>query len=148
MSSEHDIPRVAGAAMADDPNGRKLSGEEFRLLLQLETSLLMWLRTSVALMGFGFVIARFGLFLREIARVGQVEMPPRPWLLGISTATGTALIVLGIIVLLLAVANHQRTVRRLLRGEMPMPSTWSVGVILSLILAGLGMAMAVYLALV
>jgi putative membrane protein len=134
--------------MADEPNGRKLSGEEFRLVLQLETSLLIWLRTSLALMGFGFVIARFGLFLREIARASQVEVPPHPWLLGMSTGIGTALIVLGIVVLLLAVANHQRTVRRLLRGELPIPSAWSFSVILSLILAGLGMGMAIYLALV
>jgi putative membrane protein len=134
--------------MADDPNGRKLSGEQFRLLLQLETSLLMWLRTSLALMGFGFVIARFGLFLREVAQASRVDVPPRPWLLGLSTGTGTAMIVLGVVVLLLAVANHQRTVRRLLRGELPIPPAWSLGVILSLILAGLGMGMAIYLALV
>jgi putative membrane protein len=142
------LPRVTGTAMADDPKHRKLSGEEFRLLLQLETSLLMWLRTSLALMGFGFVIARFGLFLRELAGASQIHVPPRPWLVGMSTASGTALIVLGVIVLLLAVVNHQRTMRRLLRGELPMPSAWSFSVILSLILAGLGMGMAIYLTLV
>jgi putative membrane protein len=134
--------------MADDLNGRKLSGEEFRLLLQLETSLLMWQRTSLALMGFGFVIARFGFFLREVAQAGQVEVRPHPWLVGVNTVTGTVLIVLGILVLLIAVTNHQRTVRRVLRGELPIPSTWSLSVILSLILAGLGMGMAVYLLLV
>jgi putative membrane protein len=134
--------------MANDLHGRKLSNEEFRLLLQLETSLLMWQRTSLALMAFGFVIARFGFFLREIAEASQIKMKPRPWLVGMSSATGTGLIVLGIIVLLIAVANHQRTLRRVLRGELPIPSIWSVSVILSLILAGLGVGMAIYLALV
>ena len=31
-----------------------------------ERTFLAWLRTSLALIGFGFVIARFGLFLREL----------------------------------------------------------------------------------
>jgi putative membrane protein len=134
--------------MTDEVNDRKLSSEEFRMLLQLETSLLMWQRTSLALMGFGFVIARFGFFLREIAQASQIEVKPRPWMVGMSSVTGTLLIVLGIIVLLIAVANHQRTVRHVLRGELPIPSTWSMSVILSLILAGLGMGMAIYLVLV
>ena len=42
-----------------------MSSEEFKLRLQIETSLLVWLWTSLALIGFGFVLARFGLFLRE-----------------------------------------------------------------------------------
>jgi len=33
----------------------------------VERTFLAWLRTGIALMGFGFVVARFGLFLREIA---------------------------------------------------------------------------------
>ncbi len=109
--------------MANNPPGRKLTSDEFRMLLQLEASLLMWQRTSLALMGFGFVIARFGFFLREIAQASQIEVKPRPWLVGMSSGTGTALIVLGILVLLIAVVNHQQTVRRVLRGELPMPST-------------------------
>jgi uncharacterized membrane protein YidH (DUF202 family) len=34
------------------------------------------MRTGLALMGFGFVVARFGLFLREIAAAGQVMARP------------------------------------------------------------------------
>jgi putative membrane protein len=62
--------------MASEPGDRKVSSEEFRLMLQLETTMLMWLRTSLALMGFGFVIARFGLFLREIAQAHQLTVEP------------------------------------------------------------------------
>jgi uncharacterized membrane protein YidH (DUF202 family) len=35
--------------------------------LAAERTFLAWIRTGLALMGFGFVVARFGLFLREIA---------------------------------------------------------------------------------
>ena len=88
-----------------DEKARKVSDEEFRMLLQLETSLLGWLRTSLSLMGFGFVIARFGLFLREIAVAGQLHVGPHNWLTAVNTFTGTGLIVLGIVVLLIATRN-------------------------------------------
>ncbi len=125
---------------------RKVTDEEYRMLLQLETSLLGWLRTSLSLMGFGFVIARFGLFLREIAATGQLQLRPHPWLARLNTFTGTGLIVLGVTILLIATRNHQQTVDRLMRGELAMPSRWSLSVVLSLILAGLGMGVAIYLA--
>jgi putative membrane protein len=138
-----DVPPLG----EDQPAG-KVSNEEFRMLLQLETSLLGWLRTSLALMGFGFVIARFGLFLREIAHVNEIALQPHTWLTAVNTGAGTALIVLGIVVLLIAVRNHQQTVQRLHRGELTLPSRWSMSVIVSLLLAALGMGMAIYLAIV
>lgn len=131
-----------------DENPRKVSNEEFRMLLQLETSLLGWLRTSLSLMGFGFVIARFGLFLREIAVAGQMHVHPHTWLTAMNTFTGTGLIVLGIVVMLISVRNHLQTVDRLMLGDLAMPPRWSLGVILSLILSALGMGTAIYLALV
>jgi hypothetical protein len=51
-------------------------------------------------------------------------------------------------VLLIAVWNHQQVVDRLHRGELALPSRWSLSVIVSLLLAALGMGLAIYLALV
>ncbi len=34
-----------------------------------ERTLLAWIRTAIALMGLGFVVARFGLFLREVSGI-------------------------------------------------------------------------------
>ena len=124
-----------------------VSNDEYRMFLQLETSLLVWLRTSLALMGFGFVIARFGLFLREIAQANQLIVHPNPLLTHVNTLAGTGLIVLGIVVLLIAVWNHQQVVDRLHRGELVLPSRWSLSVIVSLLLAALGMGLAIYLGL-
>ena len=107
-----------------------------------------WVRTSLSLMGFGFVIARFGLFLREIALANQITVHPHPWLTSVNTVTGTGLIVLGMVVLLIAVRNHQNTVDRLHRGDLVLPSRWSLSVIVSLLLAALGMGLAIYLSLV
>ena len=132
--------------MSADPADTKVTNEEYRMMLQLETSLLGWLRTSLALMGFGFVIARFGLFLRELAQANNLVAHSHPWLLRVNTGTGTGLIVLGIIVLLISVWNHQVTVGRLHRGELVLPSKWSLSVIVSLIIAAMGMSLAIYLA--
>jgi putative membrane protein len=99
-------------------------------------------------MGFGFVIARFGLFLREIAQANQLIVQPHPWLTQVNTLTGTGLIVLGIVVLLIAVWNHKQVVDRMHKGELTLPSRWSLSVIISLLLAALGIGLAVYLALV
>ena len=38
-----------------------------RIYMAAERTFLAWIRTGIALSGFGFVVARFGLFLREIA---------------------------------------------------------------------------------
>jgi putative membrane protein len=131
--------------MAQSDETARKTGEEFRLRMQIEITLLVWVRTSLALMGFGFVVARFGMFLREIARVGDIHVKGQPRLAGVSTFTGTALIVLGVVVLLLSVWGHQRLVAHLERGELSLPSRWSLGVILSFILAALGVTLAIYL---
>jgi putative membrane protein len=132
--------------MSQDVGQPKGSGELFRLRLQLEQTLLVWVRTSLALMGFGFVIARFGVFLREVTQVADMRVHQNRWLGAVSTYGGTALIVLGVAVLLLAVAGHRRMVDQLEQGNLTLPPRWSLAVILGLVLAALGMSLAVYLA--
>jgi putative membrane protein len=132
--------------MAEGDGGRKAGAEEYKLRLQLETSLLVWVRTSLALMGFGFVVARFGLFLREVAEVAEVKLRAHPRLARVSSLGGTGLIVLGVVVLVLALWGHQAEVRRLERGELGLPPRWSLAATLSVVLAALGMTLAAYLA--
>lgn len=51
---------------------KSLLTEDPRVPLAAERTFLAWIRTGLALMGFGFVVSRFGLFLREFAAVQRV----------------------------------------------------------------------------
>ena len=109
--------------------------------LAAERTFLAWIRTGLALMGFGFVVARFGLFLQTL-QIGQANFQPRPY--GPSFWFGTALILLGVIVNLVCVWTHLRLVRNLNRGSgFDHPSHLAIAV--AVILAVLGLAMAIYL---
>lgn len=68
-----------------------------------ERTLLAWGRTSVAIMGLGFIVARFGLLLRELARPGA-----RPAAPGVSAGFGVALVLAGALLLALAFWRYLR----------------------------------------
>jgi uncharacterized protein (DUF302 family)/uncharacterized membrane protein YidH (DUF202 family) len=110
--------------------------------LAAERTFLAWIRTGLALMGFGFVVARFGLFLQAL-QSGQANFQPRPY--GPSFWFGTALIVLGVIVNLVSAWSHVRLVRELNRGGTGFTRPSALAVSVAGILAVLGLAMAIYL---
>jgi len=113
-----------------------------RVYFAAERTLLAYVRTGLAMMGFGFVVARFGLFLRELASI-RVESAPRRF--GVSLWAGTALVMLGVVVNLYAAYRYWSTVRRLDRGEPIRVRPLSLGTILAVTLAILGLAVAGYL---
>lgn len=116
-----------------------------RVRFAAERTLLAWIRTGLALMGFGFVVARFGLFLREIAAVHQ---DPIAESVGWSRWIGTALVILGISTLLLAGVQHRRILQRIDQGEEYLAPRWSLGLVVAVLLSLLGLAIVIYLNLV
>lgn len=118
--------------------------EDPRVRFAAERTLLAWLRTGLALMGFGFVVARFGLFLRELAAVHQAPTSSHGWSLGI----GTGLVALGVVITLLAALEHWQVIRRLNRQEAYVPPRWSLGLTVAALLMLVGAGMVAYLLLV
>jgi putative membrane protein len=112
-----------------------------RIYFAAERTFLAWIRTGIALMGFGFVVARFGLFLREMAMAHQA-VPHRTT--GLSLWIGTALLVIGIMVNIGSIIQHVRVMDRLSRGDV-LDRYSQPAIAIALILAILGLAMAVNL---
>jgi putative membrane protein len=117
--------------------------EDPRVRFAAERTLLAWLRTGMALMGFGFVVARFGLFLRELAAVHEPTNSSQSWSLWI----GTALVLVGVAVTVLAADEHRRILQRLDRRESYIAPRWSLGLVVSVVFVLIGLGMAAYLVL-
>ncbi len=114
-----------------------------RIRLAAERTLLAWIRTGLAMMGFGFVVARFALWLRAFATAVPHDPPPQHPL---SVWFGMALVLLGVVTNLVAAARHRRYVRALDAGD-PDPSLRpDLAVAIAVALAAIGLAMAAYLA--
>lgn len=113
-----------------------------RTYFAAERTLLAWVRTGLAMMGFGFVVARFGLFLRGLAAVRNDQPQHAP---GLSLWAGTTLVFLGVAVDVAAVVQHWRTVRRLERGQPLHFRFWSLGIVVGLLLGLFGLLIAGYL---
>ena len=85
-------------------------------LLANERTFLAWLRTSIAVMSLGFVVARFGLWLRELALQIHPHMPlPRT---GLSLPLGEGMIGFGALLILLAAWRYHVVNRAIERGEI------------------------------
>jgi putative membrane protein len=110
--------------------------------LAAERTLLAWIRTGLALMGFGFVVARFGLFLQQLQFLQHASTAEH---YGLSLWFGTALIALGVVVNISAGWRHARLVRQLERGEVTGARHANQAVATALFLGMVGLAMAIYL---
>jgi putative membrane protein len=115
---------------------------DLRDYLEAERTFLAWVRTGLALMGFGFVVVRFGLFLQQLRLINQAPSTPS---YGLSLWFGTALIAVGVVVNLSSAWRHVRLVRELDQGETVCSRSLTQAVVTALFLALVGLAMGIYL---
>ena len=100
-----------------------------------ERTFLAWVRTCIAIMALGFVVARFGLLVRELG-----PNAPRHTPAGLSTGFGVALVISGAALIALATARHLGATRAIERG------TYHPSAGLILLLSGGAVVVAVLLA--
>jgi putative membrane protein len=80
-----------------------------------ERTFLAWIRTSIAIMGFGFVVVKFSLFIRQLSyALGEKIVLPGK---GYSPIIGIALVIIGAVMSLLAFVRYRNIEKHLIKGS-------------------------------
>lgn len=111
-----------------------------RVYFAAERTLLAWQRTSIALIGLGFVVERFGLFVRLI--LNGSTLPP------IHTYTslifGVLFLLCGAVTALISAWQYKKFVQELTEPEIPRGhATWPAPA-MNLLLACIALAMSAW----
>ena len=116
-------------------NNKKSSGPADHLAN--ERTFLAWIRTSIALMGFGFVIVKFAVFLRQMSFMMTADVSASK---GFSSEIGLIMVISGAIITSLAYWRY-RTIEKQLNDGAYFPSKWlSVFVTISIIISSIFLA--------
>lgn len=111
-----------------------------RVFFAAERTLLAWNRTSLTLMAFGFMVERFGLFLRMFGPARPDAVPH-----GFSFWLGVAFMLLGAFTAAVAAAQYRKVLKTLKPIEIPQGYRFNLGVITNLVVTLLGVALTLYL---
>jgi len=109
-----------------------------RIYFAAERTLLAWVRTGLTVIGLGFVVARFGLFLRIM------RDSPESSSLG-STLIGVGLVLLGAIAIAAAGWQHVWFCRNLAADQLPRSYVVRWAAWFAATLSAVGMVLAVHL---
>ena len=106
-----------------------------------ERTFLAWIRTSVGLMGFGFVVVKFSIFVRQISIA--VDRTPPSSARGYSSVMGVSLVAFGAIIGILSFVRFKRVEKQITHPEYK-PS----GILINLLAAAIlliGIFLVIYL---
>ncbi len=101
-----------------------------------ERTFLAWIRTSIAIMAFGFVVVKFALFIKQIALVVNDKagvLPNR----GYSAILGVVLVTIGVLMALFSYYRYKRIERDLLSNTFNPSSKLSTLFTFAIILVGM-----------
>lgn len=107
-----------------------------RIYFAAERTLLAWIRTGIAVMAFGFVVARFGAFLAVLPVTADGF--ESSWL---SPYIGAALVALGVVSIVAGATEFSRYWRTLPPDDLPKPQAARVPLLLSWALVIVGIVL-------
>jgi putative membrane protein len=116
--------------------------EDPRIYLAAERTFLAWIRTSVSLMGFGFLIARFALFLRGYGITSGPSAGAQPT---VSNWLGFGMVSVGVVVCIVAAKRHRAYIKALESGVGNPPHDVRTALSVAAILAMVGLAIAIHI---
>jgi len=106
-----------------------------------ERTLLAWVRTAITLMALGFVVARFGLLLRELSPNGSTRNQSAP---SAAPYLGVVLMLAGVLLAVIGITRFVRTRTLLRRGEADVSQVASVFGMMVIVI-GAGLTLTAYL---
>ena len=133
--------------MTENPSGRV---QNRRVHMANERTFLAWIRTSIAIMAFGFVVEKFALFVRQMSQYLSLyaikdsthpsTVPAGP---GYSSVIGVILIGLGAMMGLLAFVRYKK-IEKQIDGDTYRPSLL-LDILLTISIVSVGFFLIVYL---
>lgn len=134
--SDADNPREQSAGAAQKPGGQSRLTDH----LANQRTLLAWARTGISIMALGFVVARFGLLIRELGALHAHTLP-----VGVANWFGIVLTLFGATLVGLSLLRYLRTARGIDEGNPRTSPELDIALSAGLIITGL--VLALYLAL-
>ena len=113
-----------------------------RVFFAAERTLLAWVRSGLAIIAIGFVVAKFGLFLQLLtAQYAQKAASQTAF----AHYLGFALVLSGVLVVLLAQYNHQHFLKTLMPQDIPYQAIKHLPTLLTSLVSLMGIVLASYL---
>ncbi len=99
-----------------------------------ERTFLAWIRTSIAFMGFGFVIVKFTLFLKQLSiLLENTDISTK----GYSAIIGVTMVAIGVVIAVLSFLQYRKNYRQLQDGNFVSSTKLSLLITLIIIIGGI-----------
>lgn len=123
----------------EDKKSRKVSNR--RVHMANERTFLAWIRTSIGIMAFGFVVEKFALFLKQLSYFLGKEVVPPPR--GYSSVFGIFLVGLGALMGVLSFIRFKKVERQI--DEDTYRPSQILNVLLAISILVIGIFLVIYL---